>query len=75
MNAKLSIHAQRVTISLEASHTWPMIQLLWEAKAVVSRESLDRIMTPDLRVAFLLSNPEFEAFSPWTVGNHYIMIK
>lgn len=65
MNAKVSINTQRMTISLEASHMWPMIHLLWEAKAVVNRRSLDRIMPPDLRVAFPGSNPESEFSSLW----------
>lgn len=35
------------------------------AKAVVSRESLDRIMPPDLRVAFPGSKSESEFSSLW----------
>lgn len=54
---------------------WPMTGLLWEAKEVVSRESLDRITPKHLKAAFPVSNAEFEDFSPARVGNHYGMIK
>lgn len=74
MKTELSINAQRITSSLEASLTQPMTGFLWEAKVVLSRESHDRIRPKHLRVAFSLPNPEFEAFSPGRVCNYYVML-
>lgn len=64
MNAELSINAQRITISLEASQMWPVIHLLSEAKAVVSRESLHRIIPKNLRVVLPLHKPEIKPSVP-----------
>lgn len=64
MNTDLSINAQRITVFLEVSQTWPVTHLLLKAKAIVSRESLDRIIPKNIRIVVPLLKLEFKPTVP-----------